>query len=67
MDNETGLVDVRLPSGLLVGAEVVKERGAGDVSALDYLDFAHVQGALDGLAQVVAGALARSRPHSSHG
>jgi hypothetical protein len=63
MDNQTEVVDVRLPNGLLMGVEVVRERGAGDVSALDHLDFAHVQGVLDGLAQVVSGALARSRPH----
>lgn len=63
MDGETEVVDVRLPNGVLLAVEVIKERGAGDVSALDRLNFDQVQGVLDGLAQVVSGALAKARPN----
>lgn len=61
MGGETEVDEVRLPNDVMVGVEVIKERGAGDVSALDRLDFNQVQGVLEGLSQVVASALAKTR------
>jgi Trypsin-co-occurring domain 1 len=62
MDDESEVVSVRLPNGVVVGVEVA-EGGAGNVSALDQLDFRQVEGVIEGLAQVVTGALRKSRPH----
>ena len=62
MNDETEVVEVRLPNGVVVGVEVA-EGGGRNVSALDELDFDRVEGAIQGLAQVVTSALRRSRPH----
>jgi hypothetical protein len=62
MDDESEVVPVRLPNGVVVGVEVA-EGGAGNVSALDQLDFRQVEDVIEGLAQVVTRALRKSRPH----
>jgi hypothetical protein len=38
-EGETEVIDVRLLNGVMVGVEVIKERGSGDVGALDRFDF----------------------------
>ena len=62
MDDETEIVEATLPNGVIVGVEVAGDRG-GNVGALDQLDFKQIEGAVDGLSQVVIGALRKSRPH----
>jgi hypothetical protein len=64
MEQGSEVVKVALPNNTVVGVEV-DSRGAGNVGALDHLDFDRVQGIVEGLAQVVAQSLRRVQPQKA--
>lgn len=62
MEDSGEVVDVVLPNGATMRVAVVEAGGAQDVGLLDALDLDGVRATIEGLAELVAGAVQRAKP-----